>query len=249
MRYGDRGSYLALALFIAAPAAPETGEQVLHEMLEAHGGLERFHAIEDWHIVAERQLSGDGPITDETYTEYMSRANGRIKTLLIKHRSSEALVYGHDGERGFSLVDGEQRTSSEAEEEGYYRAHGEYYLRAIPFKWADPGVSVRDLGLMDNGDRYLEVRADEGVGRDASDVWVAVIDPSTYLLREGRLTHRGGREIVYRYSDYREVSGLKIPFRLEYWSGGKRTGVNVIQRIAIDAGLSDELFSPDAHHR
>ena len=73
-------------------------------------------------------------------------------------------------------------------------------------------------------------------------------------MTEARLTHHreletwmnpprtGESRITYRYSDYREVSGLMIPFRLEYFSRGEKTGENLIQRIEIDRDVADEVF-------
>ncbi len=225
------------------------GEDLLTAMLEAHGGLARYRALSDWHIVAHRRISQDGAPLRERYVESMSRRGGVVRTLLVKERTGETLVFGHDGERGFALANGEVRADDDAAGEGYYRAHGEFYLRAIPFKWADPGVRVRALGMEDDGGHLLEVRAEPGIGPDDGDVWVALVDGESFRLREARLTHRGSREIVYRYSDYREVAGLWVPFRLEYWSDGVMTGENVIESFDVDVGLEPERFTPAAHRR
>jgi hypothetical protein len=164
-------------------------------------------------------------------------------------------VFGHDGRKGFALTDGKIRTDPGAEEEGYYRAHGEYYLRSLPFKWMDPGVRVAHAGreMVDSRELdRLRITADENVGRAWNDVWIAVIDRKTHLLREARLSHHredGVTEIVYHYSDYRNVDGLQIPHRLEYSSEGRRTGENVIREIRIDSGVPEELFSPAAHEK
>ena len=184
----------------------------------------------------------------------MLRDASGVRTLLVKKRPHEVLVYGHDGERGFVVENGSVKGGVEAEEEGYYRAHGEYYLRAIPFKWADPGVVVTSRGREASGLLLLEIRARDGVGRDFRDVWVAAIDAETYLLREARLTHRGEHRVIYRYGDYRAIGDLMFPFRLEYLSEGgvagsdpHKTGENVIRSFDLSVGLTPSLFSPEAH--
>lgn len=244
-------SMLIRLLVLAASAgmsAPEPADALLDEVIAAHGGLDRFHALSGWRIVAERRISEGGAPVRERYVEYMSRTDGPIRTLLIKERPQATLVFGHDGVSGFALADGVERVGKDAEEEAYFRAHGEYYLRSLPFKWADPGVNVTTGGQDDDGAWLLEVHADEGVGPDADDVWVAVIDPETYLLREARLTHDGGRQITYRYSDHREVEGVMFGFRMEYWSGGEMTGDNVIRAFEANGDIDARLFTP-AHHR
>lgn len=200
----------------------------------------------------------------EVYEEYLLRDGAAEKTLLVKKRDGSVLVFGHDGIRGFALTDGRIRDDEGAAGESYYRAHGEYYLRALPFKWLDPGVHAEYVGHETREGRELEllrITAEENVGRAWKDVWVAAIDRETHLLWEARLTHHrenetwmtppetGTTQITYRYSDYRELSGLQIPHRLEYYAAGRKTGENVIRTIVIDSGLLPDRFVPEAHIR
>lgn len=242
-------------------ASADEGEAILNRSIEAHGGRERFDAIVSWHIVAER----DTTLGHETYDEYLLRdAEGRLKTLLVKTRPDGILVFGHDGERGFALTHGEPRTDAAAENEGYYRAHGEYYLRSLPFKWSDPGMKACYVGRETLEGRELDlvrISAEEGTGRAWNDVWVAAIDRSTHLLFEARLTHQGEEQrwveeprsgadrITYRYTDYREVNGFVLTYRMEYFSGGRKTGENVVQSIDLDATLPEAIFTSGYHRR
>jgi len=203
-------------------------------------------------------------VVSEIYEEYLLRDGAAEKTLLVKKRDGSVLVFGHDGKTGFALTDGRLRDDEGAFGEAYYRAHGEYYLRSLPFKWMDPGVRVEPAGRETSEGRELDllrITAEENVGEAWKDVWVAAIDRETHLLWEARLTHHrenetwmsppatGTAEITYRYTDYREVSGLWIPHRLEYYAEGRKTGENVIQAIQIDSGLTPDLFQPDAYRR
>ena len=57
-------------------------------------------------------------------------------------------------------------------------------------------------------------------------------------------------EIVYRFSDYRRAWGpIQLPFRMEYWVGGERTGYNVIQHVTINGGIDARLFDPASHEQ
>lgn len=247
------------ALVVAGP----DGGRLLEQTVAAHGGLERFRSVRDWRIVADRKLEGDG-IANEVYEEYLLRDGAAERTLLVKKRGSSVLVFGHDGANGFALTDGRIRDDEGASGEGYYRAHGEYYLRSLPFKWLDPGVRVEYKGRESSGGRELDllrITAEENVGKSWRDIWVAAVDRETRLLWEARLTHQresetwmsppatGATEITYRYTDYREVAGLRIPHRLEYFSEGRKTGENVIRAIEIDSGLTPGVFAPAAHRR
>jgi hypothetical protein len=252
---------VVLALLLAGWARADEGRAVLETAVAAHGGLERFRSLRSWHIVADRKVEGaDEP--NETYEEYLLRDQNREKTMLVKRRASSLLVFIHDGENGFAVTDGTLRTDAAASTEAYYRAHGEYYLRSLPFKWLDPGMTVAYAGREKLGDRevdLLRIAAEEHVGVDWQDVWVAAIDSETHLLAEARLRHHresetwssppesGIVEITYRYSDYRDVGGLSIPFRLEYFSGGRASGDNVVRTIEMNAPLAPALFTPGAH--
>ena len=247
---------------IRTPEGPEAeGRAILERSAEAHGGLQTFRAIRSWRIVARRE--GRTIPVGEIYEEYIQNA-GTIQTLLIKRQPGTVLTYLHDGQEGYSLVDGRLLEDAGAAEEAYYRAHGEYYLRALPFKWLDPGVSHRLVGretVRGTPALLVEIQAEEGVGDAWQDTWTAVIDSNSHLLIEGRLEHyppqfgqgpvdpeaRTTSQITYRYSDYRQVDGLRIPFVMEYVSGDEVTGENVIQEIELDLGLDPELFTPEAH--
>jgi hypothetical protein len=246
------------ALVVAGPE-----DALLERTVAAHGGLARFRAVRDWRIIAERKLEGDS-VVNEIYEEYLLRDGAAEKTLLVKKSGESVLVFGHDGTNGFALDNGRIRDDEGAAGEGYYRAHGEYYLRSLPFKWMDPGVRVEYQGRENAGGRELDllrITAGENVGRAWEDVWVAAIDRETHLLWEARLTHHrenqtwmsppatGTTEITYRYTDYREVSGLQIPHRLEYYAEGRKTGENLIRSIHVDSGLTPELFEREAHRR
>jgi hypothetical protein len=252
-----------LFLFGAAVGAAPDGERILRDAVAAHGGIERFRAIRDWRIVADRRLEGD-PVVNEVYEEFLLRDGSSEKTLLVKKRGDSTLVFGHDGSSAFAIDNGRVREDAGASAEAYYRAHGEYYLRSLPFKWLDPGMKAEYAGEEEGNGRKLDllrITAGENVGRDWKDVWVAAIDRDTRLLWEARLTHRrenetwlnppatGTQEIVYRYTDYRRVSGLSMPHRMEYFADGERTGENVMRTLQIDSGLTPEIFRPDAHRR
>ncbi len=192
--------------------------------------------------------------------------SGGLQTLLIKRRSDGIQTFLHDGEAGFALLDGNLRNDPGAAAEAYYQAHGEYYLRALPFKWADPGMISSSAGQEKVRGRQayrVELRADRGVGVAADDVWTAVIDTATHLLIEARLLHgqpqherlagaperKEMTEIVYRFSDYRRAGPIQLPFRMEYWVGGERTGYNVIQHVTINGGIDARLFDPASHEQ
>jgi hypothetical protein len=240
-------------------AADARGGEILERSIEAHGGLAAFRAVRDWRIVARRRLWG--PPHEETYEEYLLN-DGAIRTLLIKRRADSLLVFGHDGRRGFSVAAGKLREGPEAEGEAYYRAHGEYYLRALPFKWRDPGVGASYEGEARHLGREVHrvrLTASEGTGVAWKDVWHAVVDKENYLLLEAELEHdrssqtwmrpreTGVSRIAYRFADHRAVGPLIVPFRMEYWLEGKKTGENVIQEMRLDQGVPRAWFLAETH--
>jgi hypothetical protein len=253
----------ALILFpFAAPVAPGPKDgRTLEEAVAAHGGLERFRAVRDWRIVADRKLEGDS-VVNETYEEYLLRDGSSEKTLLVKKRRGSVLVFGHDGNTGFALTDGRLRDDEGAPGEGYYRAHGEYYLRALPFKWLDPGVRAEYAGRETAEGRELDllrITAGENVGKAWKDVWVAAIDRETHLLWEARLTHHRENETWMDppatgttgsliTTPCRDISGLRIPHRSITTPGLNRSENGQSEHLRSIPGLAaTAIFSPEAH--
>ena len=67
-------------------------------------------------------------------------------------------------------------------------------------------------------------------------------DSSTKLLGVVAYTSSSGVAIHVVISDWRDVSGEQIPFRIERWEDNKLTIRLILDSAAVTAGASDGMF-------
>lgn len=214
---------LSAALSTLAPrpagAAPEG---VFARALEAHGGLERWHArgTLEYDLAATQQVFGNRERRDEHH-------------LVDLHRR-RVLIRGDGYRLGF---DGRDAWASDPAE--LHRRprlyHGLYfYLFSLPFVLADPGVHHEVLGPRTlDGRRHHVVRFtfEPGVGDSPDDEYLAWFDAETLRLRLVLFTvtfygPRGalidGHHRAAEYLDWQTVDGLTVPRRMRFgvWRDG-----------------------------
>ncbi len=74
-----------------------------------------------------------------------------------------------------------------------------------------------------------------------------VIDPATGLVSKEVYRMPAGRgapaDVEEVYSDWREVDGVKLPFKIELYQGGQRTVEVNVEEIKLNTGLTVEELS------
>ena len=73
-------------------------------------------------------------------------------------------------------------------------------------------------------------------------------DATSFLLIQKTAVSKnvelGGALLNTRFSDYRDVNGIKVPFRSESETGGQTILTVVVDRVVIDAPVEDAAFRP-----
>ena len=214
----------ALAMLAAAAAtSAQTLDEILAKNLQARGGRERLLAVESLRMSGriEFAVGMAGPFTLERKRPRSMRAEFSI--------DGSRGVQGFDGRVAWAAPPGETaaeplsgREAGEVEEQAD--------IDGPLVDWKAKGHRVELLGKATLGDREtwkLRVTTSKG------NVRTVFLDARTFLEAciEGTRT-LGGEELLVEswLSDYRDVSGLQLPFRLE--SGPK--GVRERQRITYD---------------
>lgn len=101
--------------------------------------------------------------------------------------------------------------------------------------------------------KYLETKDLDGQPADVIEISSAerptmklYFDGQTHkLIQEETQTEQGS--ITVRLSDFREISGITTPFRIETDLNGERLLLLMINDMTFDTGLKDELFAEPAH--
>ena len=224
-------SALALTLAGAGAGLAQDANKIIEQYLKASGGNKSISRI--------RTLSIDGTFSSGpeakpgTYTfrakqpnRFYTEIQSEGKTLIESYNGKSAWHRAETGEIGTLL--GPQALEMEAAAE-YYNAR----LQAL---------AKRKIGAAFKGHAQMH-------GRDALQVeltyptgvkWKVYFDPQSHLIVEEQATIAGiPRDIVY--DDYRNVDGVKLPYKLEVHRGGDTCAVNVT-RAEVNQTLGERVF-------
>jgi outer membrane lipoprotein-sorting protein len=105
------------------------------------------------------------------------------------------------------------------------------------------GFTVRSLGIADwEGGRYQCLLAMRS-GEEPVELW---LDSSTYLISRQFRTRKlpDGREtkIETRFSDFRPVMGVLMPYRITVYAEGRRLHETVIEVIEPNPNITENIF-------
>jgi zinc protease len=226
-----------------APGAVERAKPVLERALEAHGGAARLRAVRD---LASRSAvsvtTPNGSVDGEIAVVVRLPAQTRIEMSML-------------GQSGIQVLNGDQAWSSSGGQvqdlSGEQKQAMEAGLRTqvLPF-----------LKRLADGAAQVGWVAEEKVGGEEVDV-LQVVDAGTLsrasfgrasglLLRleqEEPAMFGGGKVPMARlYSDYREVDGIRVPFRTERLARGTRLIEDRVTSLAINRGVAESQFQRPA---
>lgn len=192
----------------ATEQQPSIYPDLLHKALKAHGGLQRWQAM--------NTLSYDLRTTlGEEKTEHHLIAL-KTREVLI---SGDGYSIGFDGEQVWVAPD--QAAFGEMPARFYHNLV--FYFFAMPFVLADPGIQYEDLGIkkIENiAYRALKISFNEGVGDADDDLYIAHFNPETYQLELllYTVTYFSGEKHenynALRYQKWEEVNGLLVPQKM-----------------------------------
>ena len=222
---------LALSLAGAGTALAQDVNKIIEQYLKAAGGGKTISRIQT--------LSVDGAFSSGvedkpgTYTfrakqpnRYYAEIQSEGKAQIESYNGKSAWHQTETGEIGTLL--GPQALEMEAAAE-YYNAR----LQAL---------AKKKIGVALQG--HAQVR-----GRDALEVqltyptgvqWEVYFDSQTHLIVEEKATIAGIPRDIY-YDDYRNVSGVKLPYKLEVHRGNDTYNVNVT-RAAVNETVGERVF-------
>lgn len=207
------------------------------EVIAAYGGEEQLAQIKTVYAkgAIEAFMRGD----KGTSTRWFKRPR-KLRAELRYQKSSELrLLNGYRGWRGSSM-------------ETLREVHGPPYLAMayqvkhldLPFGFLDRGYKITYLGretLRDVPVETLQLEDNEGT------VMRVYVDAATRLIVKvaGTFgTGLGGAELAAEFADFRDVQGVKFPFKITNYSGGNRIAETAVTEISLNGEMPDSLFQP-----
>lgn len=230
---------------------PATPEQVIAKYLEAIGGADRFSSITTFVKVGE--LSGNltnfalpytAPILNKqhgTFEFYFKAPNLHLS--VVKADNNVLLgAYGCDGTMAWSIASDGRRSEFKPKPGNEYGCETGY--NPVPRVLRAPNVKMRLKGTA------------KVEGQPAYAVWVRdpkspgeetyYFDVQTYLLVRLKTVSLFSLNRSYKidlfYSDYRDVGGIKLPFKIIQQSENNKL-VTTLREVKINAPVDDARFA------
>lgn len=228
---------IGLSATVLAAQGSVTVEQVLERMAAAIGGRERLAKIESMNTrfaLAVAGLQGSG--------ETLVTADGRTRSTYDIGGIDGALTV-YDGKTAWKRdLNGKVRQHSEPELEGdVTQAYSSTFSYLLPGRLPGRAVLVGE----DAGKTHYVVRLEPAGGIPVT----LYVDKSTYLIdRSEQLAD--DRTSTTTYSDWREVDGVKFPFRmLQHAGDAANTKYDVtitVSAIELNVPVEDTAFAKPA---
>ena len=237
---------LALALaaapcFFASPAHAMTVDEIVARNLQAHGGVDRMHAIQSMRMTSKARF-GDGDFTVEMAFVSLTTRSGRERVEGTWQAMTGVDAYdGHDGWRT-APFEGRRDPFRVSADEAKEMAH-DVDLDGPLVDWREKGHRVEYLGTEDiDGTLAHKLR----VTRKDGDFEYEWLDPDAMLeIRiERHAFIRGAEQVtVSDLGDYEQVAGVWMPFASD--SGGKGRPRNAhwkVERVEVNVPVDDAIF-------
>jgi outer membrane lipoprotein-sorting protein len=241
-------AFLTVAVYASEQIPAEhdlSADQIVEKNVAARGGLDAWRKIETMVWVGHVD-SANASAQDLPFMLALKRPNKTRFEITVLNQKA---VRVFDGRQGWKLSpsvmgNGEFRPYTMEE---LRSAHDEQVIDGLLIDHQAKGVDVTLDGLekVDGHDAYrLGVKLPSGVTRH---VWV---DAQSFLDVKYDRAARGPRgpvTVEVKYSDYKDVEGLQIPFTIE--SGVAAAGKHdklTIDKVSLNPPLDDAMFTRPA---
>jgi Predicted Zn-dependent peptidases len=210
--------------------APET---VINNYIKAIGGKEAIDKINDYKITGEMLVSGQSAAIEQ----YFKKPN--LSTAIISMQGTMLQKMAFDGK--VLRVSGMQQGPQEITEGDEYE------------EMKNNASLDAELSYLSNGSQ-LTIEGVEPVNNEDAYVLKIVLNGKTkteyYSVNSGlklrytqtNTTPGGDIQVINNLSDYREVGGVKIPYKVEQSAMGQVV-TTIIKDVEVNTGLKDSVFN------
>ncbi|MFI5096795.1 MAG: outer membrane lipoprotein carrier protein LolA [Candidatus Acidiferrales bacterium] len=222
---------LTLCLAGAGVGLAQDANKIIEQYLKAAGGNKSISRIQT--VSIDGAFSNGSEAKPGTFTfrakqpnRYYTEIQSEGKTLIESYNGKSAWHQTENGEIATLL--GPQALEMEAASQ-YYNAR----LQALAKRKI--GVAFKGPARVRGRDALqLELTYPTGVQ------WEVYFDPQTHLIAEEKTTIAGIPRDIF-YDDYRNVDGVKLPYKLEVRRGHDTYAVNVT-RAAVNETVGERVF-------
>jgi len=227
------------ALAAATPETVDRGKKILTNVLEAMGGA-ALQSIKDYMTISNDTFNtpqGEFSVKVESTVRLAGKAVNKLITPVGE------IVQGFDGQMAWVRTpQGSQELPASQREEVENSLFRDTFslLQNID----SSALTIQALGSTEIDGKQVEMVAvvDPTRNRQVK----LYVDPRTNLLvKKVYMAAPMGTpgEVEEIYSDYREVNGVKVPFKLVMNQNGKKLREQTIAEVKINPGVEDRVFN------
>lgn len=208
--------HLAASLFVASALFAQTSEPaaiaVTETMHEAMGGLENWNNTR--YVQFKFQVGQDGEWRTSR-SHLWDKWEGRYRFESTNDEGVKSVVlFNTNTKEGKAYANGEELPAEEAAERinGAYGAYiNDTYWLAMPWKWLDPGVSLKHLGEETRSGVACDIvqLSFASVGLTPGDVYRAYVSKASGLMVHWEYTLQSSNEGSWDW-EYATTNGLKL---------------------------------------
>jgi outer membrane lipoprotein-sorting protein len=232
-----------LACFLPPAAAAQTVDEIVKKAIDARGGIEKIKAVQSERITA-RLLSGQG-LEAAVILEF-KRPNKMHSEITVE---GQKIVRVYDGKSAGWTINpfAENKDVQPMSAEDLKDAPDESDMDGPLVDYKSKGTQIELLGKEDlDGKPVYRLKLTNKNG----DVRSYLLDASSFLtLKWEGIRKIEGRELPWESSlaDYREIQGMKFPFKIEQGSPGTefKQGLT-IEKIETDPKIDESHFAKPA---
>lgn len=234
-------SLLAVILYAFSLSA-QTVDEIIARNLEAHGGVAKLKAIQSMRLTGNFETTG----MQAGFTQVFKRP---LKMRLDATVQGVTLTQAYDGQNGWEIIPFTgKNTPGPMNADDLKRTREDADLDGPLMDYKQKGNTVQLIGKekVDGVDAYhLQVTLKNGEIRHL------YLDATTYLTtKESGKTVMQGQEtdIENKFSDFREVNGIKFPFSVEQRSADGQMPEQKItlQKVDLNVPVEDSFFKMPA---
>ena len=228
---------ILIVCFPAQRIFSQTAEEIIAEVIKAHGGEENLRSVKNL-VITGKAESHDENVPTISYRFIIVYPDKFRYTFNIQDTHA---VFASNGTTCWNVnpMFGIEEPTEMSTSEALEQKHQLDYL--IPFLDKNKIHGIENKGsLKENNKEYfiLKVEYKDGFFADY------FIDKDSLLIAKRRQIHRhdggGESELIYTLSDYHGVKGVKLPFKFR---SNKATLIYTIDSYEINAGnLDDSIF-------
>ncbi|HVX67331.1 MAG TPA: hypothetical protein VHA11_12045, partial [Bryobacteraceae bacterium] len=222
----------------ATPESEAKGKALLTAAREAMGGATLL-AVKDLSTKGEMNLdTPQGPMS----MQLDASINMSGKVLNKMQTPMGEMTMGFDGQNGWMRMGDNMRDLPEAQKA---EAQSSLFRASLSLlqNFDRPGHTVQALGTEELDGKKYDVVA---VSEPARNLQVKVyLDPETHLIAAKQFVAAlmgPPAETEEIYSDYRDTSGIKVPFKTVTRQGGKTRSELTAKEFTINPGIADKAY-------